>query len=148
MIYIAADHAGYELKNELVNFFKKEGLEYEDCGPFEYDALDDYPDLIIPAAEKVAQDKNARGIVIGGSGQGEAIAANKVRGIRAALYYGYDENIITLSREHNNANVLALGARFVNEEEAKKVVKLWLETDFPNEERHQRRIEKLRKYEV
>lgn len=148
MIYIASDHAGYELKSALVAFFVEEGWEYEDCGPFVFDAADDYPDFILPAAEKVVAREGARGIVIGGSGQGEAIAANKVKGVRAALYYGYDQKIITLAREHNNANVLALGARFVDIEQAKAVVKLWLQTEFPADERHLRRIDKLAAYEM
>lgn len=148
MLYIAADHAGFELKSALIDFFKQNGIEYEDCGPFAYDALDDYPDFIIPASEKVAKSVHNRGIVIGGSGQGEAIAANKVKGIRAALYYGYDENIISLSREHNNANILSLGARFVSAEDAKKVVRKWLEIEFSTDTRHLRRINKIADYET
>jgi ribose 5-phosphate isomerase B len=147
MIYIATDHAGYELKNMIVDFLRENGHEVEDVGPHEYDAKDDYPDFIIPAAEKVAADPDGRGIVLGGSGQGEALAANKVKGIRAALFYGGNEDIVKLSREHNNANVLSLGARFLDEETVKRVILLWLEEDFPNEERHVRRLKKISEYE-
>ena len=147
MIYIASDHAGFELKNKLISFLKEIGQEHEDIGPPSYDKLDDYPDYIIPAAKKVAENPNNRGIVIGGSGQGEAIAANKVKGIRAALYYGGPKDIVQLSKTHNNSNILSLGARFLNEEETKEVVKLWLETSFTEEERHSRRISKIKEYE-
>jgi len=148
MIYIGADHAGYELKNNLILFLKEKGLEVEDCGAFKFEELDDYPDFIIETAEKVSLDLNKNlGIVIGGSWQGEAIVANKVKGIRAALYYGGPKEIITLSKIHNNANVLSLGARFVNLEEAKEVVDLWINEKFKEEDRHKRRVEKILKYE-
>lgn len=147
MIYLASDHAGFELKKSLCAFLKQEGIEFKDMGPDSYVETDDYPDFIIPAAQKVAANPADKGIVIGGSGQGEAIAANKVKGVRAALYYGGSKDIITLSRVHNNANVLSLGARFVSEKEAMEVVKLWLKTDFSSEERHSRRIEKINKFE-
>ena len=148
MIYLATDHAGFELKEEIKKFLIAEGHEVTDVGALEYDEMDDYPDFIIPAAEKVAEDPvNNRGIILGGSGQGEAIAANKVRGIRAAMYYGVKEDIVKLSRTHNNANILSLGARFVEPEEAKKIIKMWLATEFINEERHVRRVEKISEYE-
>ncbi len=148
MIYLSSDHAGFELKKELLEFLQVEGHACEDAGATIYDDQDDYPDFIIPGAEKVATDLTANlGIVIGGSGQGEAIAANKVKGIRAAVYYGGPTDIITLSKQHNNANVLSLGARFMTVDEAKKVVKLWLDTKFTNAERHVRRINKLSAYE-
>ena len=118
-----------------------DGYDIEDCGAFDFDPLDDYPDFIIPAAKKVANDQS-KGIIFGASGQGEAIAANKVKGIRAALYYGKDIKIVRLSRTHNNTNILSLGAKFLTKEEAIKAVNIWLETDFSSEPRHLRRIKK------
>lgn len=146
-VYLASDHAGFELKNKLVEFLKSEGYEVEDLGPTEFNPDDDYPDFVNPAAEKVSSDPASLGIVIGGSGQGEAMVANKVKGIRAAVFYGGPVEIIKLSKEHNNANVLSLGARFLTEDEAKKTVKLWLETKFSGQARHVRRIEKIKNLE-
>jgi ribose 5-phosphate isomerase B len=144
MLYIASDHAGFALKEKLKIFLQGLGYETEDMGKFVYDEQDDYPDFILPVARAVAANpEQSRGIILGGSGQGEAMVANRVRGARAAVVYNYNEDIIRLSREHNNANVLALGARFITEEEAKKAVKLWLETPFSKEERHIRRIKKI-----
>lgn len=140
-IYIGTDHAGFELKEELVEFLKNLGYEVEDKGAYEFDKDDDYPDFIFPVAKAVAQDEGSRGIVIGGSGQGEAMAANKVKGVRAALVY--DEYSAKMSREHNDANVISLGARTMSNDDAKKLVKLWLDTPFSNEKRHQRRINKI-----
>ncbi|GET21537.1 MULTISPECIES: RpiB/LacA/LacB family sugar-phosphate isomerase [Prolixibacter] len=149
MIYLASDHAGFELKKQIGEFLKEMNLDFEDVGPHTYDAQDDYPDFIIPAAEKVAEKPlENKGIVLGGSGQGEALAANKVKGVRAALYYGGSTDIITLSRVHNNANVLSLGARFLTMDEIKEVIKLWLATDFTEEERHARRLDKILDYEM
>lgn len=143
-VYFAADHAGYELKEALLAFVRDElGHEVEDCGAFSFDADDDYPVFIRKAADKVAEDPDARAIVLGGSGQGEAIAANRVSGVRAAVYYGGSTEIISLSREHNDANMLSLGARFLSEEDAKEAVRLWLATSFSNDERHARRIAQL-----
>ncbi len=149
-IYIGADHAGFQLKKELISFLEEEGYKVIDKGAYELDGQDDYPDFIIPVAKAVAEDSESRGIVIGGSGQGEAITANKISGVRAAVYYGSPHdiessafNIIELSREHNDANVLSLGARFVDEHTAKEMVKLWLETPFSGDERHVRRIKKM-----
>ncbi|MBC2839529.1 RpiB/LacA/LacB family sugar-phosphate isomerase [Robiginitalea sp. SC105] len=147
MIYIASDHAGFDLKTALVRFLRDSGREVRDMGPETYDPEDDYPDYILPAAEAVAADPGSLGVVIGGSGQGEALAANKVRGVRAALYYGGPREIISLSRTHNNANVLSLGARFISESEAVEVIGLWLETSFSGDLRHERRLLKLREYE-
>jgi len=144
MLYIASDHAGFELKEKLKTFLADLGREAKDCGAFSYNEKDDYPDFILPAARAVAEDpENNRAIILGGSGQGEAMAANRIRGVRAAVLYKYDEEIIKLSRRHNNANIISLGARFLNEEDARKAVKLWLETPFSGEERHKRRIKKL-----
>ncbi len=146
-IYFASDHAGFELKEKLKEFLKGEGYDIEGCGDFVYDEQDDYPDFILKAAQAVAKDKGSKGIILGGSGQGEAIAANKVNGIRAVVYYGGSEDIVRLSREHNNANILSLGARFLSEEEAKRAVLLWLKTPFSEEERHKRRIQKISEFE-
>ena|SRR3989338_3613451 len=148
MIYLASDHAGLELKEVIKQFLKQQGILFEDLGPFIYNREDDYPDFMIPAAQKVAENPDVhRGIIIGGSGQGEAMVANKVKGIRATVYYGGSQDILTFSKIHNNANMLSLGARFINPEEAKRAVKLWLSTPFPGEERHLRRIEKMKKFE-
>ena len=146
MIYIASDHAGFELKSSLIHLLKSQGLEVTDCGPNSHDPEDDYPDFVFPCAQKVSQNPGSMGIVIGGSGQGEAMVANKVKGIRAVVYYGGHEDIIKFSRQHNNANVLSLGARFLSEEEAKRVVNLWIETGFDGG-RHKRRIEKINEIE-
>ncbi len=151
-IFIASDHAGYYLKEELKHYLAEMGYEIKDFGNDKPDEKDDYPDFIKPLAEELTSlaesSENTLGIVLGGSGQGEAICANRYPGIRAVVYYGSQEEIIKLSREHNNANVLSLGARFVETEEAKKAVALWLETMFDSSgenERHQRRINKIDK---
>lgn len=142
-IYIAADHAGFELKNQLVDFLIARGDDVEDCGAMMLDANDDYPDFVRDCAQKVANDRDVRGIVIGGSGQGEAIVANREPGIRAAVYYGGPLDIIKLSREHNNANILSFGARFMTQAEAETALALWLATPFSGDERHVRRIAKI-----
>ena len=142
-IYLASDHAGYELKEALTPFLRERGFEVEDVGPTVFDPEDDYPDYILPMAAKVAEDKGSFGIGIGASGQGEAMVANRIKGVRAAVYYGSQDNILTLSREHNDANILCLGARFMSIEEAKGAVLLWLQTPFSGEERHARSIKKI-----
>ncbi len=154
MIYLGADHAGFELKEEIKKYLLDEKFEVEDLGAFSLDKDDDYPDFIIPVAKNVAlrqaQGENdpstTFGIVFGGSGQGEAIAANKIKGIRACVYYGGPLEIIKLSRAHNNANILSLGARFLTLEQAKEAVKLWLDTPFEGG-RHERRIEEIKEIE-
>jgi ribose 5-phosphate isomerase B len=143
MIYIGSDHAGYELKEKLKIFLKESGYEVIDKGAFKLDNEDDYPDFIIPVAEAIALDPQSFGIILGGSGQGEAMSANKIDGVRATEYYGGEIKIIEISREHNNANILSLGARFITEEEAKNAVKVFLETKFSGDERHIRRINKI-----
>ena len=143
MIYLGADHAGFELKEEIKKYLVEQGKEVEDLGAFELNQEDDYPDFVVPVAKKVAENpEQNRGIVLGGSGQGEAIAVNRFKGVRAAVYYGGPFDIVKLSRQHNNANVLSLGARFLTKEQAIEVVDLWLETSFEAGP-HPRRIEKL-----
>ncbi len=154
-IYLAADHAGFQLKEQVKAWLKGLGYEVHDEGAFELEPEDDYPDFMHIVGRQVASDPdNHRGLVFGGSGQGEAIVANRYPGVRAAVYYGSvkvaqaepgasSEDIITLSRTHNNANVLSIGARFVGEAEALKVIKLWLETEFGGDERHVRRLGKI-----
>lgn len=145
-IFLGSDHAGFELKDEVKKYLDKNKIDYYDFGAFSKEDVD-YPDFIFPVAEKVAENKNYRGIVFGGSGQGEAIVANRVNGIRAVVVYSFDREIVELSREHNNSNVLSLGARFLKRKEAVEIVKLWLKTDFSKAERHKRRIKKIEKYE-
>lgn len=144
-LFFAADHAGFELKNVLMEFAVTElGHEVEDCGAFSLDEGDDYPDFIKSAVGHMLESSDeSRAIVLGGSGQGEAMCANRFPGVRATVYYGGSEDIITLSRQHNDANVLSLGARFVSEDEAKTALQTWLETDFSGDERHVRRLSKL-----
>jgi ribose 5-phosphate isomerase B len=152
-ILFATDHAGYDLKEQLKPFVVSLGYEVVDKGAFEYNELDDYPDFIAMAAKAVskAPDKT-RAIILGGSGQGEAIVANRFPNVRAMVYNGEsrgalynDLDEITLSRQHNDANVLSLGARFMTFDEAKDAVKRWLETPFSGDARHLRRIKKIEK---
>ena len=145
-IFIAADHAGFYLKKQLIQYLEIKGYAVEDCGAFEMDEKDDYPDFIIPCARKVAGDGESLGIVIGGSGNGEQIAANKVKGIRAALYNGGKAEIAKLAREHNNANILSLGARFITPDDAKRAITAWLEAEFEGG-RHEARINKIKDFE-
>ena len=141
-IHLATDHAGLELKDKIKLHLTELGYDVIDHGAHEYNALDDYPDFIFPCAKAVAQDDQSRGIILGGSGQGEAMAANRIKGIRAAVYYNGPEEIIELSRQHNNANILSLGARFMSEKEIYRIIEIWFDTDF-EAGRHQRRINKL-----
>ena len=141
-IFLASDHAGFGLKQFLGCHLKDLGHEVEDCGAFAMDPLDDYPDFIMPAAEKVSKDPNNRGIIMGGSGQGEAIAANRIKGVRAVVYYDGPIDIVKLSRTHNNANILSFGARFITHEKATETVDLWLKEPFEGG-RHKKRIDKL-----
>ncbi|MBW1601096.1 ribose-5-phosphate isomerase [Streptomyces sp. JJ66] len=144
-VYLGSDHAGYELKNHLVEWLKANGHEPVDRGPHLYDAADDYPPFCLRAAEGVAGDPDALGIVVGGSGNGEQIAANKVRGVRAVL--AWSEQTAALGREHNNANVISIGARMHTAEEATAFVAAFLSTPFSGDARHQRRIDQLSGYE-
>lgn len=162
-VYLGTDHAGFELKEKIKALLQEKGYEIADMGATSFDNTDDYTQYVSKAAEAVSKDLESKGIVLGGSGEAEAMLANKYPGIRASLFYGpvvakqpidakgslsqdgYD--LIRLSRIHNNANILSLGARFVTDEEALKAVTIWLETDFANEERHVRRITKIAEIE-
>lgn len=144
-VYLGCDHAGFELKNVLVDHLTEAGHEVHDMGAHVYDKDDDYPQFCIAAAEGVRSDPGSLGVVIGGSGNGEQIAANKVKGIRAALAYNVET--ATLAREHNDAQVLGLGARMNTESEAIAIVDAFLATPFSGEARHQRRIDQLAAYE-
>ena len=154
-IFIASDHAGFELKKDLKQISENQGFEVKDFGAFNLDTDDDYPDFIKPLAKEMSEiiltGVGVKGIIIGGSGQGEAICANRFKGIRAVVFNGQyaprdgrevpDE--IVISREHNDANILSLGARFLDLEEASEAVLKWIRTEFTNEERHIRRIRKI-----
>ena len=142
IIHIATDHAGLELKEKVKSYLSKLDYEVVDHGAYEYDALDDYPDFIFPCADAVSDDPNSKGIILGGSGQGEAMAANRVKGVRAAVFYNGPDEIVKLSRQHNDANILSLGARFMTDQEMYDIIELWLSTKFESG-RHKRRIEKL-----
>lgn len=146
-IYLGGDHAAFELKKKIVAYLKMRGYRVKDFGPHRYDPDDDYPDFVIPTAKAVARDKDSRGIALGGSGIGECIAANKVRGIRAALVY--DLYTARMSREHNDANVLCFGARTATKSFnlVKKILNTWLTTPFSNAPRHVRRLKKIARTE-
>jgi len=144
-IHIGSDHAGLELKAELVKHLSSKGHDVTDHGPHEYDALDDYPDFCIPAAEAVAQDPSSLGIVLGGSGNGEQIAAHKVKGIRAALAWSIET--AKLARDHNNANVVAVGGRMHEISFVKEIIDAFIGEPFSNDERHVRRIKKILDFE-
>ncbi|MDO8576522.1 MAG: RpiB/LacA/LacB family sugar-phosphate isomerase [bacterium] len=164
-VYFASDHAGFETKNALVEYVRSLGYEVEDCGAHTFDKDDDYPGIIASAAQKLSEDvrrgMDSRAIVAGASGQGEAMVANRFTGVRCALYYGPATalasdgqwtpveqtdmsgktlDILSSTREHNDANALSLGLRFLTLEQAKDTVKKWLAVPFPGEERHSRRI--------
>ncbi len=144
-VHIGGDHAAYELHQELVAFLRDEGHEVTDHGPHAFDAADDYPVYVLRAAAAVAADPESLGIVLGGSGNGEQMAANKVEGIRAALCYNTE--LATLAREHNDAQVVSIGGRMNSADEAKSIVRAFLGTPFSGEGRHQRRIDMVTRYE-
>ena len=140
-VHLAADHGGFELKEKIKGWLGEWGHEATDHGAFRLDQADDYPDFVMPAAKAVAKDQKSLGVVLGRSGNGEAIVANKVKGVRAAV--GVNVEMARKAREHNDANVLALGGDYVSEAEAKEIVRTFLETPFSSDERHVRRIEKV-----
>lgn len=144
-VYLGSDHAGFELKNHLVKHLADQGHEVTDVGPHAYDAADDYPPFCVEAARRVAEDEGSLGIVIGGSGNGEQIAANKVKGIRAGLAWSVET--AQLTRQHNHAQVMGLGARMHTVEEATAIVEAFLATEVDTDERHSRRVQQLSDYE-
>jgi ribose 5-phosphate isomerase B len=144
-IHIGSDHAGLDFKGVIINHLESNGHEVIDHGPHTFDPLDDYPVFCIPAAEGVVADPGSLGIVLGGSGNGEQIAANKVKGVRAALVWSLDTAV--LAREHNNANVISIGGRMHTEEFCLQLVDAFIGTNFPGDERHVRRINLMSKYE-
>jgi len=145
-VHLGSDHAGLELKDHLLGWLRDNGYEPVDHGPFVYDALDDYPVFCLRAAAGVVADPGSLGVVIGGSGNGEQIAANKVDGVRSALVWSKETAV--LAREHNNANVISVGGRMHNLEDMTSFVEVFLATPFPGDERHVRRINMLAEYEV
>lgn len=145
-IYLASDHAGFELKKHILEIVKELGHTVIDVGPEVLNPEDDYPDFIAPCATRVAGEKGSMGIVFGWSGNGESMVANRQKGIRCATFYGpsssgYD--IVSLAREHNDANMLSIGAHFVTNEQAQEAAKVFLSTNFSGDERHVRRIAKF-----
>lgn len=146
-VYIASDHAGFAYKKVVASAVQELGHEPVDMGPVAFDPQDDYPVFIRPAADAVAADVQAGvdscAIILGGSGQGEAIVANRVPRVRAIVYYGGSQDIVKLGREHGDANVLSLGARFLSESEVREAVKLWLTTPFSEAPRHIRRLQMI-----
>lgn len=144
-VYLASDHGGFELKEELKEWLSQNGVQFEDTGAHTLDPEDDYTEFVIALAKKVASEPESFGIVLGRSGNGEAIAANKVPGVRAAVCL--NEMMAEKARSHNNANVLSLGADYISTEGAKKVLQKFLNTPFSNEERHIRRLKKIEELE-
>lgn len=144
-VHIGGDHAAFELHQELIDYVRELGHEVTDHGPYAYDASDDYPVFVLRAALAVEEDEGSLGIVLGGSGNGEQMAANKVPGIRAALCYNTE--LARLAREHNDAQIISIGGRMNTTSEAKEMVRVFLETEYLGEERHQRRIEMVLAWE-
>lgn len=162
-VYLGTDHAGFELKEKVKTFLSTKGYVVEDCGAYSYNEHDDYPDTIAPAAQNVSNNPSNKAIIFGSSGQGEAIVANKFRNVRAVVFYGpYAPQstidisgatsadpfeTVKLTRIHNDANVLSIGAHITSTEDALKAIELFLATEFSDEERHRRRIDKISKLE-
>jgi ribose 5-phosphate isomerase B len=144
-IHLGCDHAGFELKEKVAQYLKSKGHEVIDHGAKTYDALDDYPVFCFLAAKGAAQDPSSLAIVMGGSGNGEQIAANKIKGVRAALAWSVET--AKLAREHNNANVIGIGGRMHSESESLAIVDAFINSNFSNDERHMRRINQLSEYE-
>ena len=145
-VHLGSDHAGLELKDHMVGWLREQGHEPVDHGPFRFDPLDDYPVFCLRAAQAVVADQGSLGVVIGGSGNGEQIAANKVRGVRAAL--AWSDDTAALARQHNDANVVSVGGRMHSMEEMTRFIGIFLATEFSEEERHARRIAMLMDYET
>lgn len=145
MVYIGADHGGYELKAKLTDWLTKQHIAFKDLGATQFNPEDDYPDYIVPVAEIVSTTPENLGVVIGRSGNGEAICANKVKNIRAAVCLNVE--MARKAKMHNNANILSLGADYITEDEAKKILQVFLQTKFSEEQRHIRRIDKIRQLE-
>jgi ribose 5-phosphate isomerase B len=141
-VYLGADHAGFELKEKIELFLLGKDFEVEDCGAFELNKEDDYPDFISKTALKTSKDPSSFGIVFGKSGSGECMAANKIKGIRAVL--GFSVENVKLAREDNDANILSLGSAFIDNELARKLITVFLQTPFSKEVRHIRRIDKIK----
>jgi ribose 5-phosphate isomerase B len=145
-VHLGSDHAGFELKADLADWLREQDYDVVDHGPVEYDPVDDYPPYVLRAAQAVVNDTGSLGVVIGGSGNGEQIAANKVAGVRAAL--AWNDDTAGLSREHNDANVVSIGARMHSVDEAVRLVERFLTTPFRGGERHARRISMISHYEA
>lgn len=141
IVYLATDHAGFELKNTIRDHVISLDYEVIDFGAMTYNPEDDYPDYIRQAAVAVSEQPRNRAIILGGSGQGEAMVANKYRGVRTTVYYGGPEEIMTLSRQHNDANILSIGARFVDTDTVLPLITRWLREPFSQDERHVRRLD-------
>lgn len=144
-VHVGGDHAAYDLIVDLVQTLTDDGHDVVNHGPHEYDSVDDYPVFVLRAAEAVAAEEGSFGVVLGGSGNGEQMAANKVRGVRAALCYS--DELAQLAREHNNAQIISLGARMNTVEQARSMVRTFLSTPFSDEDRHARRIAMIDRYE-
>lgn len=144
MLYIASDHAGFQLKEQVDDYLESLGYKFEDLGAYENNPQDDYPDFALILGERISKE-GGEGILICGTGQGMCVAANKIKGIRAAL--AYDEHTARTAKEHLDSNVLCLGGRTIDAETAKKIVKTWVETSFSEEERHERRLGKIEEME-
>lgn len=145
MIYIGADHAGYNLKEQIKEWLASQDFKFEDVGAEELNPVDDYPDFAKAVAEKVGQNPDDKGILACGTGEGMCIAANKEKAVRAII--GYDEFSTRASREHNNANVICFGGRSQDPEEVKRLLKIWLDTQYSGDERHERRLNKIAELE-
>lgn len=145
MIYIGADHGGFKLKEELKAWLISSGQAVEDLGSHSFEVEDDYPDFIIPVGQKVTTNPGSLGIILGRSGNGEAIAANKVKGVRAVVCL--TEEMAKKAKEHNNANILSIGADYIDPDQVKAIVETFLKTPFSNEERHLRRLQKIADFE-
>ncbi|MDE0243570.1 MAG: RpiB/LacA/LacB family sugar-phosphate isomerase [Candidatus Kaiserbacteria bacterium] len=143
-IILSADHAGFEMKEHIKSFLEDEGYKrIEDVGATQFYPTDHYPRYMKDAADRLTKTPNAFGILFGGSGQGEAIVANRYKGVRAIVYPAHNTEIVLLGRQHNDANVLSIGARLVSNSEAEEAIRLFLTTPFSYEDRHERRVQQI-----